>query len=124
MGASKVYNYRDSDLVEQIHRDYGDVTKIYDAVAINHLLNNAARSQETQQRTIQLFEPPPGFAVPHQQYEEDFSSNIKVSRIATFQVFDDDRPEADLSKQINKELPSLLANGNVLTKQSSFIARS
>ena len=58
--------------------------------------------------------PPPGFAVPHQQYEEDFSSNIKVSRIATFQVFDDDRPEADLSKQINKELPSLLANGNVL----------
>ncbi|GAB5590775.1 Zinc-binding oxidoreductase alcohol dehydrogenase [Umbelopsis nana] len=112
--ASKVYNYRDSDLVEQFHRDYGDVTKIYDAVAIKSSAQQCGKVAGNSAAHYTTVRPPPGFAVPHQQYEEDFSSNIKVSRILTFQGFDDDRPEADLSKQISKELPSLLANGKVL----------
>lgn len=86
LGADKVYNYRDTDVVDKIKADYGPIKYIFDAIGTASSASACAKSaaDPSHYTTVR----------PDAAHTKEFPSYITVSTIIVYQVFFTDTEEA------------------------------
>lgn len=115
LGAEKVFSYKDSDVVEQINKEYGDIPFVLDAIGTPDSATTSSKttgSSPAKYTTVRR----------NAEHTENFPKHITVSPIQAYRVFDEEHlPEVTVAKEYAKLLTGWLKEGKIVPNKPKVL---
>lgn len=115
LGAERVFSYKESDVVEQINKEYGDIPFVLDAIGTPESATTSSKttgSSPAKYTTVRR----------NAEHTENFPKHITVSPIQAYRVFDEEHlPEVTVAKEYAKLLTGWLKEGKIVPNKPKVL---